>query len=173
MTTSKHSTGQNSGEQLTLLLGDFLVNHSHWQAKEPLTSRSGKKCFESWLRFGHPSSLQKMFTEYLLVKKEWRSQRCTMTWKVKVIPRCRRLLFQLVPRARRTEGTGFGLLPSPTAAVVHTENLEKLEARRERIKAKKINGNGFGPSLNELAQRGLLPTPSATDHKGGVKKETA
>lgn len=25
----------------------------------------------------------------------------------------------------------------------------------------------------QLARKGLLPTPSATDHKGGVKKETA
>jgi hypothetical protein len=49
--------------------------------------------------------------------------------------------------------------------------MEKLDVRRERAKANKKNGNGFGASLNELVKRGLLPTPQATDHKRGTKNE--
>lgn len=57
----------------------------------------------------------------------------------------------------------MGLLPTPTAMEVADVDMEKLDARRERVKAKGINGNGFGKSLAELGKKGLLPTPSAQE----------
>lgn len=45
-------------------------------------------------------------------------------------------------------------------------DLEKIEARRARHKARGINGNGFGMSLGEAARRWRWPTPAARDYKG-------
>jgi hypothetical protein len=69
------------------------------------------------------------------------------------------------------QAAAMRLLPTPTAMMPNDTDMEKLEARRERCKAKKKNGNGFGPSLNELMVRGILPTPQATDYKRGTKSE--
>lgn len=53
------------------------------------------------------------------------------------------------------------LLPTPTVMDTNQGDLEKVDQRRERAKSSKINGNGFGVTLGELANRGLLPTPRA------------
>lgn len=96
-----------------------------------------------------------------------------------------RLLFRLVPSARHIEGTGFGLLPTvqtqglkvcsekgktefinlkllptPTAMMPGDQDMKKLDARRQAVRRRKGNGNGFGVTLNEMAKKGLLPTPT-------------
>lgn len=55
------------------------------------------------------------------------------------------------------------LLPTPTVMDSNGGDIEKVQARRQRAKGKKINGNGFGQTLNELANLQLLPTPMASD----------
>jgi hypothetical protein len=58
------------------------------------------------------------------------------------------------------------LLPTPDAGGFNTgESLESWEARRDRNKAKKINGNGQGTPLGIAVQQ-LLATPVARDYKG-------
>lgn len=52
------------------------------------------------------------------------------------------------------------LLPTPSAEHNDGQNPERFLARRERIKAQGINGNGFGLTLG-MAVR-LLPTPTAS-----------
>jgi hypothetical protein len=47
-----------------------------------------------------------------------------------------------------------------------TIDLDKIAERR----AKGINGNGFGMTLKEMARRGLLPTPTLSDAKGGATR---
>lgn len=54
------------------------------------------------------------------------------------------------------------LLPTPSANLYETER-ETWEARRERQKALKRNGNGFGLTTAQAVQ--LLPTPTAGDAK--------
>jgi hypothetical protein len=44
----------------------------------------------------------------------WASTKCYLTWKVKATP-SNHLLFQLAPSMPRTDETGFGLWPTPTA----------------------------------------------------------
>lgn len=56
-----------------------------------------------------------------------------------------------------------GLLPTPTVMDTNCGDLEKIDARRERAKATSGNGNGFGKTLGELANRGLLSTPTKSD----------
>ena len=54
------------------------------------------------------------------------------------------------------------LLPTPAACVANDgERPETWLARRERVKAKGINGNGMGMPLTIAAQ--LLPTPTVND----------
>jgi hypothetical protein len=58
------------------------------------------------------------------------------------------------------------LLPTPT--VMDTggkQDLDQIQARREKAKAKGINGNGFGMQLQEQSRRGMLPTPNASDNR--------
>jgi DNA (cytosine-5)-methyltransferase 1 len=58
------------------------------------------------------------------------------------------------------------LLPTPAAGAFNDgESVEQWDARRERIKAKGINGNGMGEPLAIAAQR-LLPTPRTSDTNG-------
>jgi hypothetical protein len=44
-------------------------------------------------------------------------------------------------------------------------NLETIDRRRKKAKAKGINGNGFGMTLGEMANRGMLPTPTTRDYR--------
>jgi hypothetical protein len=102
------------------------------------------------------------------------------------------IAFQRVPLVPLTEETASGLLPTPEASntkavalrsagrsprnflapiptptakdTTLTQDLDQIQARRERQKAKKINGNGFGMQLGEYARR--WPTPVARDYKG-------
>ena len=75
-----------------------------------MTALSGKSISDLSKRSGQLGLLQKM----LLDTSQWGSTTCWLTWKVKTTP-SRRLLFQLVPSVPGTEGTGLGLLPTPTA----------------------------------------------------------
>jgi hypothetical protein len=59
-----------------------------------------------------------------------------------------------------------GLLPTPTVMDTNCGDLEKIDARRAKALASKNNGNGFGPTIGELANRGLLPTPQANKVNG-------
>lgn len=63
------------------------------------------------------------------------------------------------------------LWPTPAAMDTGlTTDLKKIEARRQAIKAKRINGNGFGPSLGEMVR--LFPTPTTQDasNNGGASQ---
>ena len=75
-----------------------------------MTAGSGLRCFASFGRFSQLGSLAKM----LLASSAWASTIVYLTWKKRVTP-ARRLLFQLAPSMPSTEGTGFSLLPTPSA----------------------------------------------------------
>lgn len=106
-----------------------------------------------------------------------------------------RLLFRLVPSVRHTGEIGFGLLPTvqtqglkicnekgktefinlkllptPTAMMPSDQDMKKLDAGRQAVRRRKGNGNGFGVTLNEMAKKGLLPTPNARDSDKYSKK---
>jgi hypothetical protein len=84
------------------------------------------------------------------------------------------------PRASDTNGAGkdrgttagldlrtaIALLPSPSAGNFNDgEDPATWLARRERIKAQGISGNGMGTPLG-MAVKLLMPTPTANDYKG-------
>lgn len=69
-------------------------------------------------------------------------------------------------------GASLKLLPTPDASNANDgEGLDTWLERRERIKAKGINGNGMGMPL-AIAALTLLPTPQVADATGGHKSRS-
>lgn len=134
-----------------------------------MTDISGQNSIEQWMRLNPHGLWQKMFLDYLVGTEAWCSTRSVLTWKVKAT-KSYRLYFLLQARGHPTADTGSSLLPTPVVMDTNAGDLEKIDLRRETAKAKKYNGNGMGSTLMELAQRGLLPTPTASS--GGAEPES-
>jgi len=75
-----------------------------------IRATSGRKCYELLNKQDPLGSLLKM----LMVTSRWDSTQCSMIWKPRATPQGR-LLFQLVPSIRRTEGIESGFWPTPKA----------------------------------------------------------
>src|SRR3990167_8866132 len=79
--------------------------------EQPMLAGSGRKCWQL-LRLQSPDGLlRRMSMALLLGTKAWHSKQCVLAWRHKITP-FSRLLFQLAPSMRPTEGTGSGLLPT-------------------------------------------------------------
>ena len=77
-------------------------------------------------------------------------------------------LFLLPTLELRTVGKESGSWPTPDAMVANlTEDLDNWQTRRERVKATKKNGNGFGMPLAVAAR--MWPTPDTQNHRDGSK----
>ena len=163
-----------NGEEKSMSLQEvFLVNHSPSQAKERermITAISGLTCSGPYMRSGPIGSLVRT----LLASSRWYSPVRRLTWdisplfserlslytasgrstswrpsreilSVKDIP-SNRYLFRLVPSERRTEGTVYGLLPTPMASDFKTRGAGSAQK-----------------GLPEVIREGLLPTPTAME----------
>lgn len=168
------------------------------ETEHQMTATSGRKCYERSEELGRAGLLARTLLASSRWTAGLYSMKYALRWKLKGI-RSKRLLFQLAPSVRPTGGTEFGLLETPLAQDAKhsgrnpkeqgkrlgstigllptptlmdtgdTTDLEKIQERRERCKAAKKNGNGFGVSLCEKVR--LLPTPTARDHKGANSEE--
>lgn len=171
METSKNSTGQSTGEQLTCFQEDFRVSHSPWQVNEreiKMIVTSGQRCLESFDRFSQPSSWARMFMASLIGHKAWYSSRCALIWKMKA-SKFSRLYFQLVPSTPRTGAIGFGLLPTPKKTEI-AEDYQQFKARMAASGNPKNTGKTTC-NLATMARSGMLPTPLRSDLRGGVTME--
>ena len=101
------------------------------------TATSGRKCLEQFGRFAPVGSWARTFSELLIGRGEWFSNRCALTWRL-AGTKSNRIYFRLVPSALPTEGTDAGLLPT-----VQTQGLKRCEQGK----------TVFMPP-------GLLPTPT-------------
>ena len=108
--------------------------------EQRMNATCGPKCLEQFGRFVPVGSWARMFSGLLIGRKEWSSNKCALTWKLKGT-KSNRLHFRLVPSALPTEGTDAGLLPT-----VQTQGLKQCE------KGKTV----FMPL-------GLLPTPTVNE----------
>ena len=80
--------------------------------------------------------------------------------------------YSLPTPERPTDAIASSLLPTPAASNPNDgETLESWQARRERVKARRINGNGFGMPLT-IAVR-LLPTPVASEAQKATQRQNA
>ena len=112
-----------------------------------MTVTSGLKCCELLQNCGPVGSLARM----LLESSIWRSTRCFLTWKTKVMP-SRRLLFRLAASTPRIKENGSPLwLGTPTAGTGTHGRSEKWR-------------KGKTPNPQEFVR--MWPTPKARDYRG-------
>ena len=121
---------------------------------------SGQKCFESSKYSIQPGSSLRMFVDSLLGTTAWYSKQCALIWRAKST-KYNRLLFQLVPLARRTEGIEYGLLPTVT-----TQEVEHPQAEYHQKTGRRIAKNGNTHSTGLADTVSLLPTPEAKNWEG-------
>ena len=91
-----------------------------------------------------------------------------LTWKERATPSGLRIC-ALRASGLRTSGSGCSSVPSgwpaPSASMDSGNTGTAWEARREVVKGRGINGNGFGLILPMAAQLTSWPTPNARDFK--------
>ena len=155
------------------LLEDSPVNHSVLQENkkgEMTTDISGQKCLDS-LKKSNPSSLlERMCRDLLTSKTAWSSDRCKMTWKVKV-SKSNVSLYQLQASVLGTKDLESGLWATPNT-------MDYLPPRSAAGTKKLMEGHRKGrtkPSnLREQVDpetMKMYPTPQAADHLAN-KSET-
>lgn len=155
--TTKHSV--NLSQALDHPLYSRAVSHANHSAKPDegkewtMTAISGRKCLGLFGSLNPDGSLVKTLVVSLLGAKVWYSNKCALTWKVKVT-KFNRSLYQLSPSMRPTEGIGSGLLPTSSASDWKGAANSPNYKNQPRIQDK----------LNRM-----MPTPSARDWKGSPK----
>jgi hypothetical protein len=109
-----------SGGQMTLFSLEASLNHANHTPQQEndlakkMRDTSGRKCLEQLKKFPHVGLWAKTFSDLLIGQEGWFSTRCKLTWKLKGT-KYNRMFFQLYPSTLHTEGTEFGLLPTPNA----------------------------------------------------------
>ena len=156
----------------TSLWEDSPVNRSVSQVNkkgEMTTDISGQKCLDS-LKKSNPSSLLgRMCKDLLTSKTAWSSDRCKMTWKVKV-SKSNVSLYQLQASVLGTKDLESGLWATPNT-------MDYLPPRSAAGTKKLMEGHRKGrtkPSnLREQVDpetMKMYPTPNARDWKDSVNK---
>ena len=128
------------------------VSHSHKPDEDKerqMTATSGRQCMNVSLFSSQSGSSLKMLRDSLLGTTAWFSKQCVLTWKEKVT-KSSRLLYQLAPSVRHTEGIESGLLP--------TSGAQDYKKRGPNSKQQ-----GLGEKIF------MLPTPATRDYKGAGK----
>ena len=142
--------------------GDSHVSHSPMRAKggeKAITAFFGQRCLSASGSSDPHGSLQRMFTESLVLKGDWCSSRCVLTWKKKVT-KFGRSLFQLVPSTLPTEGIESGLLLTPN--VMDALEAREMEALKKQYKKNRPGRTTLSTLREQIAYEGknpLLPTP--------------
>lgn len=114
----------------------------------------GPRCSTLFGLFDPAGSWARTFTESLIGRKGWSSNRCALTWR-RQDTRCSRTLFRLAVSALPTVGTDVGLSPTPTA----------IDAGSGRMNKSLSPNASERPTLAMASKMGLLPTPTANDAK--------
>ena len=144
-----------------------------------MTVTSGRKCLESYENSGPLSSLVRMCLESSI----WHSTKRLLTWKVRVT-KSNVSLFQLAVSMPRTKESGSLLWPTPSTGAAlcgGTRNFKHLQefanagiiTEEERRNLSQGNGGKTNPEFLEWLMgyeqkfTDLIPTPTATDYKGG------
>ena len=134
-------------------------------AARQMTVGSGIQC-STWL---DQSSLLGRFSRILLESSAWtHSGQFLYAWwnldtKFEVS------MFRLTQLAPNTSDTELSLWPTPNAGNFNDgESLETWEERRQKNKAKGINGNGQGTPLAIAAKLWPMPTAQEAKHAAGT-----
>ena len=131
-----------------------------------MTVGSGRRCLESLGMRNRNGSLARMLAVSLLLKMDWYSSICWLTWKTRVT-KFNRLLFQLAPSTPRTEGIESGLLHTPNAADGMQGEIPAT-AFQVRGTIRKVDNSGNSRALGLARQIVMLKIPTTTETEGGV-----
>ena len=136
------------------------ANHSpklDEEKEREMTASSGPRCLGLFASLDPDGSSVRMLRDCLLSSRAWYSNKCALTWKEKGTP-FKRLLYQLSPSTRRTDGIGSGLLPTST----NRDYKGKREGARR----------GFGGDINDAIA--MLPTPTTqeVEHPQAILSKT-
>ena len=163
--------GTPLGMALTCLQAASPASHSVKPAKggeRMIAAFCGQRCFKSSGTQSLGGSSLKTFLDYLVLKGEWSSSKCVLTWKRKVT-KYGRSLFQLVPSMLPTEGTECGLLHTTILPTPSTKDVSggAVEAIPTITGFKRVSKQGIshGAQLHDVIK--MLPTASARDWKDG------
>ena len=173
MTISKHS----KATMQILLLEDSLVSPSRLQEnKKPYktTDICGQKCLELLKKQNLPGSLERMSEILLASQTAWYSNKCTLTWKVKV-SKSNRLLYQLQQSTHPTNDTEHGLWPTPTVGCVEggeqSDRVERTDKGGYILRKKNKPHMTYGAKLSDAIlfeeKRKMWPTPTANEDACG------
>ncbi len=163
---SKHSVNLSQVFQHPLYSSSqvaFRASHSlkpDEEKERQTTATSGRLCLNALLFTVHDGSSLKMLRDSLLGTTVWYSKQCALTWKKKVT-KSSRLLFQLAPLVRRTEGIGSGLLLTPRAQEGEENQARFVERNGDRT---------MNAYPNVSTQIAMLPTPQASEAERGPSK---
>jgi hypothetical protein len=147
---------------------------------QAMTVGSGEKLLESLPKSSRSGASLKMLEDCLVLKGGWFSRICYLNWKP-LVTKQGRLLYQLVPKTPRTEGTGSGL---SDGALIRTPSNQEPGITVDRLQTKdgepaKIGERAYDKQTGRLAQVGLtqqiamLPTPKSRDWKGETQRGPA
>lgn len=148
------------------LLGVFPVNHlvkQDYKKAEQMIDGSGMKCLMLLSKSDRDGLLGKMCKELLTLKKAWYSDRCRMTWIVKV-SKSNVSLFQLQVSVHGTTETEYGYLPvtypTPTASDIEGGTAPDVQMKNGHFYRENKKGERWGVKLRDAV---MYPTPAARD----------
>ena len=146
---------EEKNSKQTSLWEDSHANRSVSQVNkkgEMTTDISGQKCLDSLKKSNPNSLLGRMCKDLLTSKTAWSSDRCKMTWKVKV-SKSNVSLYQLQASVLGTKGSESGLWLTPSTMDISQRS---PDAMRKRIEMRKKTGRTSIPpgSLSEQVQTG-------------------
>ena len=141
------------------LLEDSLVKplvKQDYKKAEQMIDGSGMKCLMLLSKSDRDGLLGKMCKALLTLKKAWYSDRCKMTWIVKV-SKSNVSLFQLQVSVLGITETEYGFLPTPNTM----DYIDRKQMRPSRAETNRKTGY-----LSEMIK--MYPTPTASDIEGGT-----
>jgi hypothetical protein len=186
METLQKQTSLFTEDNAILSQEDSRVNHTAKResgSEKRMNAIYGPKCLEQLEKFSRVGLWAKTFSALLIGREDWYSTKCKLTWKLRGT-KFSRMYFQLVPSTLRTEGIGFGLLPTTnTTGIDGGSNSRKankkriellktpgaMDAQMENMTSKSVSGTSG--NLAQEAKNGyllarlyrMIPTPTAMD----------
>lgn len=145
------NNSENGSDQLTLFAAVSHASHLAMQGNEKAETTnaiSGRRCFALYGRLSPLSSLVKTLLDSSVWTAGIYSKKYSLIWKVKGT-KFNRLLFQLYPSERHTDGTEFGLLHE----ILGTPRASERKRSKEFAQGRK-------PTPIEVMSL-ILPTPAA------------
>ena len=148
------------------LLEDSLVKPSakqDYKKAEQMIDGSGMKCLMLLSKSDRDGLLGKMCKTLLTLKKAWFSDRCRMTWKVKV-SKSNVSLFQLQVSVLGTTETEYGYLPitypSPRASDIEGGVVKDVKMKNGHFYRENKKGERWGVKLRDAV---MYPSPKVSD----------